>query len=300
MNNKNFYFLSVVSILLCFSFTTNTVHAAEVYFAPHTGNIYPGDTFVLEARISSPYELINVADGAFLFDKDLLEVKELSVGGSVFSLWATGPSFSNTDGRVSFVGGTPKGFQDSNGLIIKAIFHAKKEGKTTVFFESGFSLLLSDGNGTKISPQIYPRTLTVVQRLPQVLPKDEWKDLIETDTTPPEFIEAIISKDSQFFDGKYFISFFATDNQSGVTYYEIKEGDNTFVRGVSPYLLQDQTLAGAIQIKSVDSAGNESVITPQSVLIPHIPFYKTILFWIVVLLLFVLGVGVFSRLRMKY
>ena len=38
--------------------------AASVYFTSNSQNIYPGDIFVVEAKISSPNELINVADSA--------------------------------------------------------------------------------------------------------------------------------------------------------------------------------------------------------------------------------------------
>ncbi len=299
-NTKNFYFLSIVFILSFFPLTAPEARAAEVYFAPYTGDIHPNDIFVLEARISSPDELINVADGAFLFDTDALEVKELSVGGSAFSLWAHGPSFSNTTGRVNFVGGIPDGFQHKDGLILKAIFRAKQEGETALFFESGFSLLLSDGNGTSIRPQTHPITLHIAERPAQGSPKDEWKDFLGADTTPPKFIEAILSKDPQFFNNKYFVSFFATDEQTGVAYYEIKEGSRSFVRAVSPYVLQDQALGETVQIKSIDSAGNESVTTLERMPVPSAPLSTTALFWVAMLVSVVLAITIFLRLRVRY
>lgn len=297
--STNFYFLSFILVFF-FAFSVQGAQAAEVYFAPHTGTLYPGDVFVVEARISSPDELINVADGAFLFDKNILEVTEVSIGGSIFSLWAKGPIFSNTDGRVSFVGGAPDGFQSKDGLILKTIFRAKQEGETTLSFGGGFSLLLSDGRGTSISPQTRSLVLHISQRPPQVPLKDEWKALIGADTIPPTFVEAIISKDPQFFDGRYFVSFFATDEGSGVAQYEIKEGDPAFTKAVSPYVLQDQTLGGSIQVKVIDSAGNESLITPQLAPVPHASQYTTMLFWILVVLLIAISAwALFFRLRRK-
>lgn len=300
IKTKNFYFLSIVFILPFCIFNVPTSHAAEVYFAPHTEDIHPGDIFVLEARISSPDKLINVADGTFLFDTDSIEVTELSIGGSVFSLWADGPSFSNTEGRVSFIGGIPDGFQNENGLIVKAIFRAKQEGKTTLFFENGFSLLLSDGNGTKINPQTRPLTLSITKRPDQMSPRNEWKDLIGADTIPPTFIEAVLSRDPMFFDNKYFVSFFATDEGSGVAYYEIKEGERTFTRAVNPYVLQDQISGEPIHIKSVDGAGNESITTLERAFVPSAPSSTALPFWMTMLVLVVLVITIFLILRMKY
>lgn len=298
--HKKFYFVSAVFSFLFFLAPSHEAHAAEVYFAPHAENIYSGDVFVLEAKISSPDELINVADGAILFNKDVLEVKELSVGGSIFSLWASGPSFSNTEGRVNFVGGVPNGFQSADGLMLKIIFRAKRSDTAKIFFEDGFSLLRGDGNGTNINPSTRPLVLRIAERQAQVPPKDEWKDIMEADTAPPTFIEAVISKDARFFDNKYFVSFFATDEKSGVAHYEIKEGDGHFARAVSPYALQDQSLRDVVQIKSIDSAGNESIIIPEITRIPQEPFYTTTFFWVAVLVLLVLGANGFRARFKKY
>jgi len=109
-------------------------------------------------------------------------------------------------------------------------------------------------------------------------PKNEWRDLIEKDETLPEFVEAIVSRDSRLFDNQYFMSFFAIDKDSGIAYYEIKEGDRNFIRAESPYLLQDQSLKEIIKIKAVDKAGGESIISPKLALAPEVP-YKTYLIW---------------------
>ena len=299
MKNKDIYFLLTFFILSSSIGNAPAVHAAEVYFAPHTERIYVDDTFVIETKISSPYELINVADGAFLFDKNILEVQEISKGGSVFSLWASEPSFSNIEGSVSFVGGVPEGFQGAEGLILKTIFRAKQAGEITFTFKKGFSLLLSDGKGTLAVPKVNSLLLTVGTRPPDKKPKDEWNDLITGDVTPPKFIEAIISKDNQFFENRYFANFFATDEASGVSYYEVKEGGQEFVRAVSPYVLQDQTLKGVVQIRVVDSAGNETVKTLSQPTTPQIPFYKTILFWILVIVFLLSARFLMSKRKIK-
>ena len=284
----NYRGFSIVEILLVviILFLATPVYAADLYFFSRAEAISVDDVFVVEARLSSPEALINVVDGLILFDKEKLEVKELSTGGSVLNLWAQGPVFSNSAGTISFVGGTPNGFQGED-LILKAIFRAKNIGEAKIFLNDDFALFLSDGQGTRLSPQARQLTLNIRERPAQVSPRDEWKDFIGGDATPPEFIEAIISKDQSIFDGKYFVSFFATDKDSGIAYYEIKEGERDFSRAMSPYVLEDQTLEGGLQIKVVDAAGNEQ-ITEVVIYVPAMPFYKNITFWVIALLIIML------------
>ena len=260
-----------------------TILAASVYFTSSSHDIYPGDVFVIEAKVSSPGELINVADGAFLFDHTIMEVKELSTGGSIFGLWAQQPEFSNERGQVSFVGGTVKGVQGEDKLILKAIFFAKKEGDALLNFQDDFSVFLSDGKGSKISPQRKPFAISVIKRPPETTPKDEWRAFVEEDKTPPEFREAITSRDPHIFNNQYFVTFFATDKESGIAYYKVKEGDRDFVSAESPYLLQDQSLTGTVQIKAVDKAGNESITISKLAPVSEVP-YKTYLMWVLALL----------------
>lgn len=288
--------MKFVFSFLLLVFSSSAVYAAEIYFITKEQNIYPDDIFVVEARVSSPDELINVADGSFGFNKNKLEVQELSVGGSIFGLWADGPSFSNIQGKVSFIGGTPTGFQGQDGLILKAIFKASEVGEVMFEFSDDFSVLLSDGKGTKIVPQTRPLALTIIERPLEISPKNEWQESIAKDTTPSEFAEAIIARDPGIFEGQYFISFFAKDEESGVLYYEVKEGDGDFIRAVSPYILQDQTLSGSVLVKAVDGARNESIITAEVAPEPKL-FYKSIMFWTTIFIIFL--IVLLRRLKRK-
>jgi len=238
------------------------IFAASVYFTSTSQNIYPGDIFIVDAHISSADQEINVADGAFSFNPQFAEITELSTGGSIFSIWAQQPTFSNTKGEVSFAGGTPEGFSQENGLIVRAIFRAKVEGELTLAFHDAFSLYLNDGKGSVISPDKRPLILSISKRPAGSTPADEWQTIITKDAISPEFSEAQIGRNPALYGNKYFVSFLATDEGSGVAYYEIKEGDRDFARVESPYLLKDQTLKDSVLLKVVDKAGNEGFITP--------------------------------------
>ncbi len=260
------------------------IFAATLYFTSNSQNIYNGDTFIIEARISSPDKLINVIDGTFLFDRDKMTVKELSTGGSIFPLWAQEPVFSNTDGKISFVGGAPDGFQGERGIILRIIFTAQSEGKAQLVFDDKSLVFLSDGKGTKINYQHNSFTIPILKRPSEIAPKDEWQKIIEEDKTPPEPFEIDIGRNPTIFGNKYFISFFASDRGAGIVYYEVKEGDRDFVRAESPYLLENQSLQDIIKVKAVDKAGNERISELKAVPeeVPTIPFYKTLLFWLLV------------------
>ena len=274
-------FISVAVILFGFILSPTLAKAATVYFSPNSDNISQDDVFIVEARISSPEEAINVAEGTIKFDNNKLEVKELSTGGSIFSLWPKPPVFSNQDGKISFVGGVPGGFQGEDARVLKIIFLAKNEGEAELAFQDDTSLFLNDGSGTKISPWLRPMSLNILKPLPEVAPKDEWQSVIEGDKVPPEPFEVVIGRNPAIFDNQYFVSFFAVDGQSGIAYYQIKEGDGDFVQAESPYLLKDQSLESIIEAKAVDKAGKERiaklVLPVPSVPTPAPLSYKNIL-----------------------
>ena len=256
---KNYLIVGVAIFAIGFLFGPFTVKAATtVYLDLGKSVIYEGDIFLINLKISTPDKSINVIDGTLIYDRDKLEIKEASVGGSLFQLWPKPPVFSNEKGALSFVGGAPNGFQ-GEGEILKIIFLAKKEGKTQIDFQDCFSVFLNDGKGTSVNPWLKSLSLDISKRPPEIPAKDEWQILIENDKNPPESFEIIISKDLNIFNNQYFISFFTTDKESGIDRYEIQEGAGSYVIGDSPYLLKDQKLRSTIKVKAIDKAGNEKV-----------------------------------------
>src|SRR3989344_528003 len=111
VNQKHFTDLKFVFLAFVFAALPVTGLAASVYFDSDSQNVNFGDIFVVEAKISSPDEPINVVDGMILFDPNILAVKELSTGASVLNVWAEQPVFSNETGRINFVGGALDGFR---------------------------------------------------------------------------------------------------------------------------------------------------------------------------------------------
>ena len=282
-NGKKYLLIGAIFAVGFFSLPFAVKAATTIYFDLENQVIYEGDTFLANLKISTPDKSINVVDGTLLYDNNRLEIKEISTGGSLFALWPKPPVFSNDKGTLSFVGGVSGGFQGEGGSVLRVVFLAKSEGKAQIDFLDGFLLFLNDGKGTSINPWLKPLSLSILKKPADVLPKNEWREFMEKDKTPPEFVEAIISHDSHLFDNQYFVSFFAVDKNSGIAYYEIKEGERGFIRIESPYLLQDQSLKEIVRIKVVDRADNETVITPKLIPVPGVP-YKTYLIWVLVAL----------------
>lgn len=290
-NRKNYLTVGAFIFAAGLLFGPLTAKAATtVYLDLENPKIYEGDTFLVKIKISTPDTLINVIDGTMLYDNKRLEIKEISTGGSFLALWPKPPVFSNEKGNLSFVGGTPDGFQGEKGDVLKIIFLARNEGEATLdFLNDDFSVFLHDGKGTRINPRLEPLSLNILPRAPEIPVKDEWQALIEKDKTSPKSFEITLGKDPSIFDNQYFISFFTTDAESGVAYYEVQEGDGNFIRAESPHLLKDQSLKRLIKVKAVDKAGNERIeeLMPPA---PDAPFYKNILFWIAVCIVIIIGI----------
>lgn len=292
---KNYLIVGAVILAAGFLFEPSVVKAATtVYLDLENQNVYEGDTFIVDMKVSTPDKSINVIDGTLTYDKNKLEIKEVSTGGSLFTLWPKPPVFFNEKGTLSFVGGVPGGFQDKEGEVLKIIFLAKSEGEAQIDFLDSFSVFLNDGQGTSINPWLRSLSLNILKKPPEVPAKDEWRALVESDKNSPEPFEIIIGKDPNIFNNQYFISFFTTDKESGIDHYEIQERAESYVIGSAPYLLKDQELKSAVMVKAIDKAGNERVVKLEPTYPPR-HFYQTIWFWLTIGVLLVILVYILAR-----
>ncbi|HNW71903.1 MAG TPA: cohesin domain-containing protein [Candidatus Paceibacterota bacterium] len=166
-NNKNkkvlflLYFVAILSFLSCFNIS---YASTEIYFennSKENKEIFVGDTFSINLKVSSIDKSINVIDGTILYDKDKIEVKEIKNKNSIFSLWVKEPVFDNKIGELSFVAGTPNGFSEKDGQILEIIFLAKNSGKTHIGYKDVFSIFENDGRGTTINPWLKPLYLDI-------------------------------------------------------------------------------------------------------------------------------------------
>jgi hypothetical protein len=256
--------------------------AAGIYLDPATGTFPAGVTFAVNIRLDTQGQCINAAQVNLAYPKDELTAVAVSGGDSILSLWVKNPTIYANYGLVSFIGGLPGGYcgrvaGDTSLSNTLATVYFEFPTSTTaasatipiaakLAFASGTEAVLNDGLGTpaqlSLSGAAYEPTYSG-----QFAPASAWENLIESDTTPPEPFQVGVYRDPSLFDGQLFAVFSTVDKQTGIDHYEVAEVPKAqlslpenqwnWVRADSPYLLQNQNLDGALEVRAIDVAGNE-------------------------------------------
>jgi hypothetical protein len=172
--------LAFVSMLL-FSITSIAL-AADITVAPATGSYTPGQTFTVAVRVAPAGASVNAVEASLKFNPAVLSVVSLSKDGSVFSLWTTEPTFSNTAGTISFGGGSPSPFTAQSNLL-NVTFRAVAAGSGALTISTA-SVLAADGKGTDVYKTGSGATFTVgaatVTPPPTPTPTETPKPVAET------------------------------------------------------------------------------------------------------------------------
>jgi hypothetical protein len=279
---------------------------AVLYLEPSGGEYQPGDSFMVELKIDTEEECINAVEASLSFSRNILKAVDFSQGKSIITLWVKSPEINQEKGEISFSGGIPGGYcgripgdPGSSNLLGEIIFRipgmmVREPGENTaeVKFSDTSQILLNDGLGTKAKLTSQGAVFEILSKSEPSL--DEWQEEIEKDIVPPEPFEIEVNQEPSIFEGKYFITFSTTDKQTGLDYYEVKEGEGDWKEAKSPYLLEDQGLESIIKVKAVDKAGNERIAE----YLPEIP-EKPFPYWIIILVLTGVGIWLIIR-RFKY
>jgi len=122
----------------------------------------------IELRLDSEGVSFNAAQAVIRFPKDMLEVTALDKAESAFSFWLEEPQFSNTEGVISFTGGTPFGVSGGAVEVLKTEFLAKGTGSGTLSLTEA-AITASDGSGTNILSKMNDAVITVVPQ--RIIPK---------------------------------------------------------------------------------------------------------------------------------
>lgn len=133
--------------------------AADVALSPASGSYSAGQTFTVTVQAAPNGDSINAVEANLTFDTETLAVVNIAKTGSVFSLWTTEPTFSNSAGTIAFGGGSPTPFTNRSNLVV-ITFRAKAEGSGTVSFANA-SALAADGRGTDVLENSPGGTYTV-------------------------------------------------------------------------------------------------------------------------------------------
>lgn len=185
----------VSSVVLAAFIFVSYAYAADIVLSPSTGSYSTGQTFTATVQVDPKGDSVNAAEGAISFDNSKLTVVSVSKNGSVFSLWTTEPAFSNTNGTISFGGGTPTPFS-TRSTILTVTFRATTEGDAAASFSSSI-VTAADGQGTNVLEQSVggnytiaaattpPPVETPVEPTPQPVAEEEPDDVAIAFGDPP-------------------------------------------------------------------------------------------------------------------
>src|SRR3989344_1883450 len=105
----------LVGVFLIFFLAPLTSLAATLSLSPSTGVYTTGSTFTVRAVVNTQGKPVNAAEGTIKFNPAEVTVVSVNRSGSIFNLWVTEPTFSNSAGTISFSGGMPSGYTGSAG-----------------------------------------------------------------------------------------------------------------------------------------------------------------------------------------
>lgn len=230
-------------------------HGAEISLSAEPNEYLVGEEFLVDVNIDTEGELINAIEGKLYFKQSELEVVSIKDGNSSINFWVTKPNIVS-QGFVDFSGVTPGGVRGKDKYLFSVVFKPIKAGQTYVEVKEAKSLK-NDGLGTRVKTDVNNLTVEIGLSDTALDGKMKFEDKIEPETFLPT-----VGRDSEMYEGRSFVAFSTQDKQSGVDYYEVKEGIfGKYVRAVSPFVLNNQDLDNIIYVKAVDLNGNERVVS---------------------------------------
>jgi len=123
--------------------------AATLYLSAAQQAATIGDSVTVTVRVDSPDQGFNAAQATVQFPVSILEVTGINRDSSAFNFWLEEPTFSNTAGTISFIGGSTSGFAGKSVEIARIVFRVKGSGTADLVFLDG-AVTASDGSGTNI------------------------------------------------------------------------------------------------------------------------------------------------------
>jgi hypothetical protein len=144
-----FYLFRVALVFGLFFIGSSLAFAASLNVSPNTGVYTSNSTFTVRVVVNSAGAPINAAEGTLSFNPRELSVVSVSRSSSIFNLWVTEPTFSNSAGTVNFSGGLPSGYTGAAGTIMSVTFRTIGSGTARLNFSSA-SVLANDGRGTNV------------------------------------------------------------------------------------------------------------------------------------------------------
>lgn len=143
----------ILFILLLSFVVAPSVRAAgaSLYLSPASGSFFVGSTFDVSVFVNTGKENVNAVEVNLKFDPKKLQIASPTAGKSFIEVWVSQPTYSNTEGTMSFMGGVPSpGINTSAGLVSTVTFRAISPGETSILFLDSSKVLRNDPDGTNI------------------------------------------------------------------------------------------------------------------------------------------------------
>lgn len=253
------YRIYAYTALFVIGMCLSPMHSLAATISASSGSaLSAGDTAIIDVFLDTEGETLNSIDGSITLSDDHngnFEVKDLSVVNSAFTMWPRKPSLEDK-GKISFVGGIPGGIKGDHLSLFKIVVKVNQSGNFSIK-PNTITSYLNDGLGTSRSIDKESTSITVGPAREKA--QDKWQEIVSNDNTAPEPFTIQVVQDSYLYDGKKFISFETTDKQSGISYYEVKEGNRPPVRTGTSYVLINQNGPVDVVVTAYDKAGNFQV-----------------------------------------
>lgn len=225
------------------------VQAAQIMFSTAPAPA-AGKPFTIEVRLNTQDDAINAAEGSVTLSG--LDVQSVSTGGSALSLWPVAPQYSLSTHSIEFAGGLPGSIAAGEDILLFTIVAQAPVGSYPLS-AAGVRVFKADGRGTPVAVAAFSKKVAVAAA-------GGASPAAVKDTTAPQFVSVEVGHDPSLFDGQTYLSFFATDDQSGVTSYEVREGWlGGYKKADRYYVLADQTQGHDVWVRATDAAGNTTI-----------------------------------------
>lgn len=175
------YCFAISFILAILFLVPSFTLAATMSISPNTGVYVAGKTFTVRVVVNTEVKPVNAAEGTIKFNPQELTVVSIDKSSSIFNLWVTEPTFSNSAGTITFSGGMPSGYTGSAGTIFNVTFRTTSASTARVSMTSG-SVLANDGMGTNVLSGMNGGTFTI--QAPTSQPAAEIVEYVAPANTP--------------------------------------------------------------------------------------------------------------------
>lgn len=253
--------IAAATLFTALAVQASTARAAVVSAAVQNVAVTQDQTVHVSVSLNTQGQRVNTVSAEIFFSSSTFSLEKIEDGSSSISFWVTPPGESSP-GVIDLAGIIPGGFSGAGGPLISFDLQPIATGMGTIQVATA-TVLESDGLGTPL-----PVTLedVAVNIAPSVTTSTESEPNVDY-IAPNPFVPQVVSNPN-IFGGKYFLVFSATDNGSGIDYYQVLEvpsgasqkSFSLWHNATSPYLLIDQSLSSDIYVRAIDHSGNFIVV----------------------------------------